>query len=115
MVKCCNIPEHYFLGVINMSLSSGVFIDSLKYAINLPVLKDPSTDPDVLKNYRPVSNTPFIAELIEITVLQQINDKLCHSKLYIMYHNSICILTRTFLFNCSIRLGQQCSVVHIRR
>ena len=81
IAKCSDLLEPYFLDIINMSLNSGVFPDSLKHAIISPVLKDPSLDPEVLKHYRPISNTPFIAKLIEKTVLLQLNDHLRTKKL----------------------------------
>ena len=57
--------------IINTSLSSGVFPSQLKDAVIRPVLKKPSLDVNDLKNYRPVSNLPFLAKFIEREVSKQ--------------------------------------------
>jgi hypothetical protein len=59
--------------IINMSLSTGVFPDPLKQAIITPIIKKQSLDANVMKNYRPVANIPFISKLIEKHVFKCIN------------------------------------------
>ena len=58
--------------LINKSLSSGNF-DGLKESIIGPLIKDSSLDPEILKNYRPVSNLPFLEKLTERIVLKRLN------------------------------------------
>ena len=53
------------LKIVNLSLQSGIFPESLKMAVVKPLLKKKSLDSSVLNNYRPVSNLPFIGKLIE--------------------------------------------------
>ena len=60
--------------LVNLSLSSGIVSTSLKEAIIFPTLKKPQLDNDDLKNYRPVSNLPYISKLIERVVANQINN-----------------------------------------
>jgi hypothetical protein len=64
--------------IINHSLSSGSFPAALKHALVKPLLKKADMDKEVLANYRPVSNTPFLSKLIERAVawqlLDQVND-----------------------------------------
>ena len=48
--------------IINMSLSQGKVPASLKEAIVIPLIKKQSLDPDVLLNYRPVSNLPQLSK-----------------------------------------------------
>ena len=50
--------------IINKSLTSGIFPDSLKIALVKPLLKKPNLDL-IEKNYRPVSNIEFIRKSIE--------------------------------------------------
>ena len=45
--------------IANVSLSTGIFPAALKHAIISPIIKEPSLDPNNLKNYRPVSNIKF--------------------------------------------------------
>ena len=51
--------------LVNAVLATGVFPAQLKSAIVLPLLKKVGSDPDVLKNYCPVSNLAFISKIIE--------------------------------------------------
>ena len=52
--------------MVNASLSTGVFPESLKHAIIMPIIKKPSLNPEVLKNYRRVSNIiTSISKIIE--------------------------------------------------
>lgn len=62
--------------IINLSLSSGAFPEQLKHALVRPLLKKYSLDPEMLKNYPPVSNLSFISKLIEKPICSQINDYL---------------------------------------
>ena len=59
--------------IVNLSLSSGVFPDAMKLALVTPLLKKPNMDPDILSNYRPVSNLSFLSKLIERVVIKQLN------------------------------------------
>ena len=54
--------------IINMSLSQGKVPASLKQAI----VKKQSLDPDVLSNYRPVSNLPQLSKALEKGVANQL-------------------------------------------
>ena len=58
--------------IINMSLSQGKVPASLKEAIVIPLLKKQSFDPDVLSNYRPVSNLPQLSKTLEKVVANQL-------------------------------------------
>ena len=51
--------------MINICRSTSVFPSSCKSAIVLPLIKKPDLYPQVLKNYRPVSNLSFLSKLIE--------------------------------------------------
>ena len=58
--------------ITNESLKSGIFPSCLKSALTIPTLKKPSLDPESLKNYRPISNLPFLGKVIERVVCSQI-------------------------------------------
>lgn len=62
--------------IVNMSLRSSTFPDLLKHAIVTPILKKPSLDQNILMNYRPVSNIPFLAKVIESVVASKFKDYL---------------------------------------
>uniref|UniRef100_A0A3B3B7H9 Reverse transcriptase domain-containing protein n=1 Tax=Oryzias melastigma TaxID=30732 RepID=A0A3B3B7H9_ORYME len=63
------------LTIINTSLETGYVPQSFKYAVVKPLLKKPSLDPDILANYRPISNLPFISKILERVVVKQLQ---CH-------------------------------------
>ena len=52
-----------------------------KKAVVKPLLKKSSLDPNELKNYRPVSNLPFLSKILEKIVLSQLLSHLNHYKL----------------------------------
>ena len=59
--------------LVNLSLQSGEFCSSLKKAYVTPLLKKADLDPDVFKNFRPVSNLSFLSKLIERIVAFQVS------------------------------------------
>ena len=71
-----------FLDIVNSSLSTGILPTSLKTALVRPILKDPSSDPEVLKNYRPVSNLPILAKIIEKVVFKRLDSHIQANSLF---------------------------------
>jgi hypothetical protein len=60
--------------IVNKSIQSSIFPSALKEARVTPLIKKPSLDRNVLKNYRPVSNLPFVSKILEKAVLMQLID-----------------------------------------
>ena len=58
--------------IMNESLISGVCPTEFKTAILKPLLKKSNLDPNELKNYRPISNLPYLSKLLERLVLHQL-------------------------------------------
>ena len=54
------------------SLSSGIVPDLFKNAIIKPLIKKPNISANDMKNYRPVSNLPFLSKVLERLVLKRI-------------------------------------------
>ncbi len=71
-----NCLEVDLLEVVNTSLLSGTFPNSLKTAVVKPLLKKRNLDSTMLSNYRPISNLPFIGKIIEKIVFNQLNNYL---------------------------------------
>jgi hypothetical protein len=67
--------------IINMSLSTGIFPNSLKQAVINPLIKKQSLNSNELKNYRPVANIKFLSKLIEKHVISEINTHMTKYKL----------------------------------
>ena len=58
--------------IINTSLTTGIVPCDLKTAVVKPLLKKPSPDINLLKNYRPISNLPFLSKILEKVVLHKL-------------------------------------------
>ena len=67
---------------INSSLQSGVVPDSMKSAAVTLLLNKPSLDINIPKNYRPVSNLPFIAKVLVRTVVSQLKEYMDYNDLH---------------------------------
>ena len=68
--------------VINKSLEEGLFPSNLKHANITPLLKKENLDKEILKNYRPVSNLPFLSKVIEKIVAARLRTHLEVNKLW---------------------------------
>ena len=68
--------------IINMSLESGIVPGCFKKALVRPLLKKPSLDADCLKNYRPVSNLPFISKQTERVDAARLNEHVSQFELF---------------------------------
>jgi hypothetical protein len=67
--------------LVNISLSTGN-VDGVKLADIVPLLKDESLDPNILKNFRPVSNLTFLGKIIERVVLRRLNNHMSRNNLH---------------------------------
>ncbi|GFO47561.1 reverse transcriptase [Plakobranchus ocellatus] len=72
LMSCIDILLPYITKIMNNSISNGTVLDCFKQAIVKPLLKKPSLDENDFKNYRPVSNLPFLSKILEKIVLQQL-------------------------------------------
>ena len=68
--------------IVNLSLSSGDFPLSLKHGLVIPRIKKESLDAEILKNYRPITNLPFLAKTLERLAATQLNQHLSTNDLY---------------------------------
>ena len=67
--------------ILNESLSSGTVPTEFKTAIVKPLLKKNNLDPNVLGNYRPISNLPFLSKILEKVIFHQLSDHLASNNL----------------------------------
>ena len=70
------------LNTINLSLSSGYVPRSFRIAVIKPLLKKPTLDPEVLANYRPISNLPFLSKILEKVIANQLCEFLQENNIY---------------------------------
>ena len=71
--KCLKAIIPIITRIVNSSLYSSVVPSQLKLASVSPLLKKRGLDPDNLKNFRPVSNLPYISKIMEKVVSHQLN------------------------------------------
>ena len=67
--------------MINLSLNSGEFADDWKCGLINPILKKPGLDL-LYKNYRPVSNLPYVSKLTEKVVFNQVYDHMVANAIF---------------------------------
>ena len=68
--------------IINSSLRSSQVPKSMKSAVVTPLLKKSTLNPDILKNYRPVSNLSYISKLLERVVAKRLTDYMTENNLH---------------------------------
>lgn len=76
LFECLDELTPIITELINYSLKTGVVPPSFKEAVVYPLLKKANLDTNMLKNYRPVSNLPFVSKILEKVVLRQFLDHL---------------------------------------
>ena len=74
--------------IVNASLEDGLVPHQFKEAIVIPLIKKVNSDANILKNYRPVSNLPFISKVLERVVLKQLLEHLDSSNLTDMFQSA---------------------------
>ena len=73
LLKKCGPPIiELILQIVNLSLSTAHMPAELKRALLTPILKKLFLDPEVLNNFRPISNLPFISKIIEKVVASRL-------------------------------------------
>ena len=74
--------------LINMSFEQGVMPGDLKKALIIPLLKKLGLDPEILKNFRPVSNLPFLSKLIECVSAKRLLDHMNLNHLHELFQSA---------------------------
>ena len=74
--------------IVNASLSTGIVPPQFKQAIVTPLLKKPGLDTNNMKNFRPVSNLPFISKILEKVVLIQLKNHLSGNNLLEIFQSA---------------------------
>lgn len=98
---CLNELAPCITHIVNLSLTTSEVSSNLKLALIVPLIKKLLLDPEVLKNFRPVSNLSFISKLVERVVAEQLNTHLTLNTLlekfqsaYKQYHSTETALLR---------------------
>ena len=75
----------HLTSIINDSLHFSLFPSPFKLATMKPLLKK-TLNPEILNNYRPVSNLSFLSKILEKVVLRQLSNHLLTSNLLFYLH-----------------------------
>ena len=73
--------------MVNLTLSLRYVQQTFKIAVNKTLLKKPILNPDVVVNYRPILNLPFISKIIEKASTNQLCDHLDRNGLFEEFHS----------------------------
>ena len=65
-----DVLPQVFVNISNSSLHSAIVPNPLKTAVIKPLLKKNGLNPNLCKNYRPVSNLPYVSKLLACVVNQ---------------------------------------------
>ena len=68
--------------IVNISLADGVFPDQFKTTHVSPLIKKSTLDCNALRNYRPVSNLPYISKIVDKVVDARLQKHLQDNQLY---------------------------------
>lgn len=82
LYNCLEELKPIILFIVNASLRSGIFPSALKNALVKPDIKNPNGDTNDYKNYRPISNLPFLSKVIEKCVHRQLTRHLSMHNLH---------------------------------
>ena len=66
----------YLVTLVNSSFDDGIFPLKIRTAVVKPLLKKDNLDLNVFKNYRPVSNIPFISKVLEKVAVKRLTNHL---------------------------------------
>ena len=78
--QCVETLNPAICHIVNLSLHTGHVPQEMKSAVITPLLKKTSLEP-ILKNYRPVSNLPFLSKVLERAVAAQLRKHLAENNL----------------------------------
>ena len=76
------------LHIVNSGIATSVFPRELKHALVTPIIKDEEKSSEDYKNYRPVSNLPFVAKVFELSIYSQLNEHIESNGLHNKYQSS---------------------------
>ena len=86
--SCVDVLLTPITNIVNLSLKSGVFPDTLKLSHITLLLKKTSLSKDDIKNDRPVSNLNFISKLQEKNIAKRIRSHLVSNDLLNRYQSA---------------------------
>ena len=87
LLQCLPELKKILLFIVNTSLDKGIFPTCLKQALVRPTIKDLKGDSNDFKNYRPISNLPFLSKILEKCVQRQLCSHLTRHALHAKFQS----------------------------
>ena len=73
VLEFTNVLLPVFQKIVNLSLESGTVPRAFKKAVVKPLIKKSNLDPEVLSNYRPMSNLSYLSKTLKRAVADQLH------------------------------------------
>jgi hypothetical protein len=70
--ECMDVLVPLITRIVAQSFEDGYVPKAFKLAAVTPLLKKPDLNPETLKNFRPISNLPFLSKILEKVVAKQL-------------------------------------------
>jgi hypothetical protein len=70
--QCMDILLPFITRIVNLSFSSSQVPAYFKIAVVTPLLKKQNLNPETLKNFRPISNLPYLSKILEKVAAKQL-------------------------------------------
>jgi hypothetical protein len=86
--QCLDAVVPVITKIINMSLVLGEVPQNMKHALVIPLLKKLLLDPDIFKNYRPISNLTFLSKITEKVVSIRTHEYMTANNLHEAYQSA---------------------------
>lgn len=89
------LTAQFVTGLLNFSLAEGYVPNAWIKVLVRPLLKKPGLDPEVVGNYRPITNLPVMAKLLEKLVVARLQEHLETNALWAMVQSGFLPTHRT--------------------
>ena len=114
LTSCLDSLLPMIMAIVNKSLEESHVPTSVKTAVVRQLLKKPCLDKEVFKNYRPVSNLPFISKILQKVVSTRLEEHINSHSLqsaYIPCHSTETALLRVHHDIAYALVNNQCAVL----
>ena len=88
VLEFTNVLLPVFQKIGNLSLESGTVPKVFKKPVVKPLIKKLNLEPEVLRNYRQVSNLPYLSKILERAVADQLQTHLDVNNLHAKFQSS---------------------------
>ena len=88
VLEFTNVLLPVFQKIVNLCLESGTVPRAFKKAVVKRLIRKSNLDPEILSNYRPVSNLPYLSKTLERAVANQLQTHLEANNLHVKFQSA---------------------------